>query len=84
PASASRTMLEVADETHVASARRVRAAIAVLAATADARMLGIAPVEPLAVRAAAAEADIERFLRTCGPADPQTTRAELAILADNL
>lgn len=83
-ASASRTMALVVDDAHVQRAARVRAALAVLDRTADARSLGIEPVEATAIAAMAAEARIEGFLRQRGPADPAATLAALTELADTL
>ncbi len=82
-ASASRTMGLVAGDAHMRHAARVRAALAVLERTADARSLGIEPVEAAAVAAIAAEQQIERFLRGCA-AEPAATLAALAELADTL
>ncbi|HEY8315106.1 MAG TPA: hypothetical protein VIG51_13175 [Candidatus Baltobacteraceae bacterium] len=85
PASVSRTMTDVVDAEQARHARSVRAALATLARTADARALGIVPVEPLAQRAVGLEASIEHFLAQGDEsADPATTRADLATLADNL
>lgn len=83
-ASASRTLALVADGAHVWRAARVRAALAALERTADARSLGIEPVEAAAVAAIAAEERIEGFLRQRVPADPAATLAALAELADTL
>lgn len=63
PASASRTMTDVVDPEHASAARRVRAAIAALARTADARDLGIASADEALRRAVACEPRIEAFLR---------------------
>jgi FliI/YscN family ATPase len=62
PASASRTMHEVVTPEHAARARAVRAALAALAATADARALGLQPEDTAVLRALAAEEAIDRLL----------------------
>jgi flagellar biosynthesis/type III secretory pathway ATPase len=83
--SVSRTMTDVAGAAHVEDARITRAAIAVLAQTEDARSLGIAPVEPGALRAIAAEGEIESLLRQGkAPVAPAHSLTELAALADTL
>jgi type III secretion protein N (ATPase) len=83
-ASASRTMPSIVDGAHAQCAARVRAAMAVLDRTADARSLGIQPVEAAALAAVAAEERIERFLREAAPADAAASVAALADLADTL
>jgi ATP synthase in type III secretion protein N len=83
-ASASRTMKPVVGEEHEQDAARVRAALAILDRTADARSLGIEPVETAAVAAIAAEAHIERFLRTSTASKPAATLAALREVADTL
>lgn len=83
-ASASRTMALVVDDAHVRRAARVRGALAVLERTADARSLGIEPVEASAVIAIAAEERIESFLRQRTTVDPAATLAALVELADTL
>lgn len=82
--SASRTMALVVDDTHLRRASRVRAALAVLDRTADARSLGIEPVEAAVSVAVAAEERIESFLRARSPANPGATLAALEELADTL
>ncbi|MGZ3552678.1 MAG: ATP-binding cassette domain-containing protein [Vulcanimicrobiaceae bacterium] len=85
PASVSRTMLDVVTPAHAAHARVVRAAAAALAQSAEARTLGIMPVDPFVLRAVALEERLERFFRQDGsPLSPRDTAAELARLADNL
>jgi len=77
-ASASRTMDLVAGPAHRAAAARVRAALARLAAGAEARALGLAPAD-------AAERPVEAFLRQGPlPERPAATLAFLAEVADNL
>jgi FliI/YscN family ATPase len=63
PASASRTMHAVAGPAHAAAAQRVRAALALLAATAEARALGLDSPDPRVQAALAAEASLEGLLR---------------------
>jgi type III secretion protein N (ATPase) len=83
--SVSRTMMDVAGAAHVEDARITRAAIAALAQTEDARSLGITPVEPTALRAIAAEGQIESLLRQGkAPVPPSHSLAALAALADGL
>jgi FliI/YscN family ATPase len=84
PSSASRTMPLVAREEHIRQAARVRAAIAWLDRMADARALGVEPVEAAAQAAVAGEERIEDFLRQRTPALPTETLAALADLADTL
>jgi type III secretion protein N (ATPase) len=85
PASTSRTMSAVVGEHHAANAATVRAAIASLAKTADARSLGIVSSDGFALRAAAAEAAIEAFLQQGPrPETPARTLAQLARLCDAL
>ena len=83
PASTSRTMADVVDALHLRAAARVRAALAYLAETADARALGVAtggPGDALVAR----EAEIEAFLRGTQPSPPGTTRTALLALAEAL
>lgn len=84
PSSASRTMPLIVDELHARRAKQVRGAIAALDRIADARSLGIEPVEAAARTAIAAEEQIERFLRQRTPANPAETLAALEDLADTL
>jgi type III secretion protein N (ATPase) len=84
-ASASRTMAHVVDAEHLHCAAQVRAALARLARTADARELGLAAADDPALAAAvAAEPALERFLHSPGPLDPERIRAELTGLAASL
>ncbi len=80
--SASRTMAEVVSAEHALGAASVRAALATLAASRDARELGFAvPAEIAAV--VACEPELEAFLRPPGPprpSDPAETRRALAAL----
>lgn len=82
--SASRTMPFIVDDAHARCAARARAALGALDRVADARSLGIEPVEATACAAIAGEERIERFLRQCGPAVPAETLAALEDLADTL
>jgi type III secretion protein N (ATPase) len=83
PASASRTLAEVADPAHRAGAAALRAAVAALEEGRDARALGIEPSHPspLLARALAAEDAIAAFLRQdAAPSPPALTLARLAEL----
>jgi type III secretion protein N (ATPase) len=81
-ASASRTMAGVVDAAWRADAARVRAALAYLAETADAREMGFAGrADPAAEAALAAEPAIEAFLRHAGRSPAAATRAALRELA---
>jgi ATP synthase in type III secretion protein N len=85
PASASRTMTSVVGADHVAAAATVRAALAALDRTRDARSLGIESSDPDVLAAIAAEEKLERFLRQArDPADVNATRAALCELAASL
>jgi FliI/YscN family ATPase len=84
PASASRTAADVAAPEHRRSAAALRAALAALDASRDARACGLAPErsDPALARALAAEPAIASFLQQDGvPADPAQTCARLAALA---
>lgn len=83
--SASRTMVSVAGAMHRDDARCVRAALAQLAATADARSLGIGVAGEAAAQAVMAESAIEAFLQQGDAAAsvPETLSA-LSRLADTL
>lgn len=87
PASASRTLAEVAGAGHRRAAAALRAAVAELDGSADARALGLEaarPGTPLA-RALAAETEIAAFLRQAGPASPpEVTLERLEALAGRL
>lgn len=84
-ASASRTMANVVNSEHLRCAADVRAALARLARTEDARELGLAAVdEPALAAAIACEPALETFLRSPGPLGPERMRAELSLLAASL
>lgn len=84
-ASTSRTMRQVVGEGHDRDARLVRRALALLAQTEEARMLGIVPEDPHAVRAVAAESRLETLLAQDGsPVPPAQSLAALAAAADTL
>ncbi|MDQ2908930.1 MAG: EscN/YscN/HrcN family type III secretion system ATPase [Candidatus Eremiobacteraeota bacterium] len=83
-ASTSRTMDAVADRAHLAAAQTVRAALALLARTKDARELGLAEMTPVLAAASAAEPHLAAFLRQSGPATPQETLHALTALAITL
>ena len=85
PASASRTMACVTDSTHRAQAAAVRAALAALASSADARAAGLMPAESSALRALTAEPALEAFLKQASFAvAPDEALAELTAVADTL
>ncbi len=81
-ASTSRTMADVVDADHARAAADVRAALALLAESRDARDLGLltAPGPALAAAVAADDA-IESFVRSHVPAAFARTRATLLALA---
>ncbi len=83
-ASASRTMDGVTDAAHRSAARTVRAALALLAQTRDARELGLGEPDAVLAAACAAEGELESFLRQSGTASPDETRAKLRLLAASL
>ena len=85
PRSTSRTLDEVVAAGHSADARTLRAAAAALEESRDARALGVASADPVLVRCAAREPELEAFLRQ-GPAPsrPSATLTALARLADTL
>lgn len=85
--SASRTLTEVASPPHLRAARAVRAAVAALDASRDARSLGLDPAaaDPGLERCVAAEPALERFLRQGSePSPPEATLTELFALADRI
>ena len=87
PASASRTLAEVASPTQRAAAGRLRAAVAALEGARDARSLGLDPGlgDPALARAIAVEGRIARFLcQPEGAADPAQTLMEMTAIADSL
>ena len=85
PASASRTARDAASPQHLRDARIVRAAVALLDRTADARMLGVAASGDALERALAAQDAIEAFLcQNAGGAEPARTLDDLGRLARRL
>jgi len=83
--SASRTFAEVASAEHRAAARVLRAAVAALAESDEARALGLPVEDPFLVRCVAAERRIVRFLcQDDAPSPPERTLTELLGLADIL
>ena len=84
PASASRTAADVVEPAHLAAAGALRAAVAALDASREARGFGLEPerTDPALARAVAAEAAIAAFLRQ-GP-EPSAPDATLAALAARL
>lgn len=83
--SASRTLAEAAAPDHLAAAGVLRAAVAALDESRDARSLGLRSDDPFLARCVAQESAVERFLRQ-GPAPcpPHQTLTELLRLADTL
>jgi flagellar biosynthesis/type III secretory pathway ATPase len=78
-------MGHVTGDAHGAAAAKVRSALAVLAETADVRSLGLPLSDPRALRAQAAEARIESFLRQGEISiKPGAMLEELVALADSL
>jgi type III secretion protein N (ATPase) len=87
PASASRTLSDVAGPAHRRAAGRLRAAVAALEEARDARSLGLDPGagDALLARAIAAEGQIAAFLRQAGgAADPAQTLMQMTGIADSL
>jgi type III secretion protein N (ATPase) len=87
PASASRTLGDVASPAHRRAAHRLRAAVAALDDARDARSLGLdaGAGDPLLARAIAAEPRIAAFLRQPGgPADSPETLMQMSEIADSL
>lgn len=81
-ASASRTMSAVAGAQHARDAAAVRAALALLAESRDARALGLASLaDPALARAVSAEPELLAFLRQDAPALPGETLARLREVA---
>jgi FliI/YscN family ATPase len=80
-ASASRTMDAVVSPSHVADARRVRAALALLAESSDARAVGLAAADDLLRAAVAAEPALHAFLRQGGGAGAGDTLGTLRSVA---
>lgn len=87
PASASRTMEAVADQSHLCAARSVRRALALLDRIDDARALGIEPADRSARTAIAVESRLEAFLRQgrsiCEYDATLSELAQLALLLEN-
>lgn len=84
-ASTSRTLSEVASPQHLRDASTVRSALARLAATSEARALGLAASGDLELAAAvAAEGAIGAYLRQNGSAEPSATLRGLHDLAARL
>ncbi|MBD5636096.1 MAG: hypothetical protein IAI49_16635, partial [Candidatus Eremiobacteraeota bacterium] len=83
-ASASRTMAGVVDVRHARDAARIRAALARLAETKDAREMGLASRDIADAANVAAEPHIESFLYSSAPSDPEQTRDALHALASVL
>jgi type III secretion protein N (ATPase) len=84
-ASSSRTFADVAGAAHRAGARVLRAAVAALDDSRDARALGLPVAEPFLVRCVALEPAIEAFLRQDSkPSEPAAILTELTRLADIL
>jgi flagellum-specific ATP synthase len=82
-ASASRTMRSVVTPEHWAASIAVRAAIAALARSADARSLGFEPAEDSTRLAVAAEPQLERLLRQGqAPVEASAALEALAQTAD--
>ena len=85
-ASASRTLADVAMSTHRRGARVLRAAVAALESTRDARAVGLDPAsgDPFLARVLAGEARLAAFLRQeSAPAPASETLMLLAALADS-
>lgn len=86
-ASASRTFSAVANGDHRSAAQALRAAVAALEASRDARSVGLDPAagDPFLTRALVAEPSIAAFLRQLGPpSDPLETLREMTRIADML
>ncbi len=85
--SASRTLAEVAAPEHRDAARALRAAVAALEASREARSVGLDPSagDPFLARCIALEAELEAFLRQAGgPCPPGRTLRDLLALADRM
>ncbi|HEX3551036.1 MAG TPA: flagellum-specific ATP synthase FliI [Candidatus Elarobacter sp.] len=83
--SASRTLAVAGTREHVAAAAALRAAVAGLEDSREARALGLVPGDPFLARALAAEAQIDRFLAQGDePSDSRATLTQLCRLADIL
>jgi FliI/YscN family ATPase len=87
PASASRTLADVAAAGHRRAAALLRGALAALESCRDARALGLDPGagEPCVARAIAAESALAAFLRQAeGGAPPAETLMRMTRIADSL
>ena len=87
PASASRTLTDVASPEHQTAAVRLRGAVAALEGARDARSLGLDPGagDPVLARAIAAEGRIAAFLKQAeGAANPTETLMQMTAIADSL
>jgi FliI/YscN family ATPase len=87
PASASRTLAEIAAPAHRTAAARLRAALYALEHSRDARALGLDPAagDPVLARAVAAEPRLAAFLcQAGGAADPAETLMLMTQIADGL
>jgi FliI/YscN family ATPase len=85
PASASRTMTAVITSEHQHAAGIVRAALAALERSEDARALGLEPSDPLTKRAVYSQVQLEALLRqNIGPVDSRSALEALAQTADML
>jgi type III secretion protein N (ATPase) len=83
--SASRTSGDVVSAEHLAAARVLRAAVAALDESRDARALGIESADPFLARCVAVERTVERFLsQGPEPSSPAATLTALRALADTL
>ncbi len=83
-ASASRTMADVVDADQASDARAVRAALARLAETRDARELGLAAMDDGLARAVAAEPALLAYLRQSAPGGGRDGRDGLRRIAASL
>ena len=87
PRSASRTLADAVPPSHLRAAALLRAAVAALDASREARALGLDPSagDPALARAVACEGEIERFLRQDGaPSPPADTLRALLRLTEML
>jgi ATP synthase in type III secretion protein N len=83
--SASRTLADAVSTEHLAAARALRAAVAALDESRDARALGIGSGDPFLARCVRLEAALERFLcQGPEPSEAGETLTEMLRLADSL
>jgi ATP synthase in type III secretion protein N len=85
--SASRTLADVVTPDHLNAARAVRAAVAALEDSRDARAVGLDPGagDPFLARCVVLEPELERFLRQdAAPCPPERTLTDLLALADRI